>query len=59
LDAEKIEVKMSGSKVTLSGKVRNYTERDEAERVAWAASGVWSVDNKIEVKWVSDYGDQD
>jgi osmotically-inducible protein OsmY len=59
LDAEKIEVKTSGTKVTLSGKVRNYTERDEAERVAWAASGVWSVDNKIEVKWASDFGDQD
>ena len=37
--------------MTLSGKVRNYAERDEAERVAWAAPGVWSVDNKIDVKW--------
>ena len=51
LDSEKIEVETSGTKVTLRGKVRNYAERDEAERVAWAAPGVWSVDNKIDVKW--------
>jgi len=51
LDAENIQVEMSGNKVTLTGKVRNFAERDEAERVAWAAAGVWSVDNKIEVNW--------
>lgn len=51
LDAEKIQVELAGSKVTLRGKVRNYAERDEAERVAWAAPGVWSVDNQIDVKW--------
>ncbi len=51
LDAEKILVEISGSKVTLTGTVRNYAERDEAERVAWSAAGVWSVDNKIDVKW--------
>jgi osmotically-inducible protein OsmY len=31
--------------------VRNHAEHDEAERVAWATSGVWSVDNQIDVKW--------
>ena len=51
LDAEKIRVEASGHNVTLRGKVRNYAEHDEAERVAWAAPGVWSVDNKIDVKW--------
>ena len=51
VDAEKIEVETSGNKVTLTGKVRNYGERDEAERVAWAAPGVYSVDNKLKVEW--------
>ena len=51
LDAKKIEIETSGSKVTLTGKVRNYTERDEAERVAWAAPGVYSVDNRLAVEW--------
>jgi len=49
VDAERIEVKTSGSKVTLSGKVRNYAEREEAERVAWAAPGVLAVDNQLKV----------
>ena len=50
LDAKKIEVETSGSKVTLTGKVRNYAERDEAERVAWAAPGVSSVNNELTVE---------
>ena len=50
LDAKKIEIETSGNKVTLTGKVRNYTERDEAERVAWAAPGVYSVDNQLAVE---------
>ena len=51
LDAEKIHVEISGHNITLRGKVRNYAEHDEAERVAWATSGVWSVNNEIDVKW--------
>jgi osmotically-inducible protein OsmY len=51
LDAEKIRVEIDGGKVTLHGKIRNYAEREEAERVAWAAAGVWAVDNQIDVKW--------
>jgi osmotically-inducible protein OsmY len=51
VDANRIQVEASDNKVTLIGKVRNYAERDEAERVAWAAPGVFSVDNKLTVKW--------
>ena len=51
LDAKKIEVETTGNKVTLSGKVRNYAESEEAERVAWAAPGVDSVDNNLSVEW--------
>jgi osmotically-inducible protein OsmY len=51
VDPDQIQVETSGTKVTLRGKVRNNAERDEAERVAWNAPGVWSVDNKIAVKW--------
>jgi len=51
LDDDRIQVETSGNQVTLRGKVRNHAERDEAERIAWAAAGVWSVDNRIEVKW--------
>jgi osmotically-inducible protein OsmY len=51
LDSNKIKVKTSGNDVTLTGKVRTYAEKEEAERVAWAAPGVFSVDNNIKVEW--------
>jgi osmotically-inducible protein OsmY len=51
LDANKIQAETSGATVTLRGKVRNYAEREEAERVAWAAPGVHAVDNLLTVKW--------
>ena len=48
-DAEKITVDVDGSKVILKGSVRSWTERQEAERAAWAAPGVTSVDNRIAI----------
>ena len=51
LDANAILVEISGNEVTLHGKVRNYAQLDEAERVAWGASGVHSVNNQLKVEW--------
>jgi osmotically-inducible protein OsmY len=51
LDAKQIHVEISDNKVILQGKVRNYGEREEAERVAWAAPGVVLVDNQITMQW--------
>jgi osmotically-inducible protein OsmY len=51
LDAKHIRVETAGNKVILRGDVRNYQEREEAERVAWAAPGVLTVVNHLEVKW--------
>ncbi len=51
LDAQQIHVEISDNKVILQGKVRNYGEREEAERVAWAAPGVLLVDNQITMQW--------
>jgi osmotically-inducible protein OsmY len=47
LDAQRITVEAQGSKVILKGTVRSWTERQEAERVAWSAPGVTSVENRI------------
>jgi osmotically-inducible protein OsmY len=52
LDANKIQVETSGGEVILRGNVRNFAELEEAERVAWAAPGMSSVDNQLTVKWV-------
>ena len=51
LVAEQILVEAVGNEVILRGKVRSYTAREEAERVAWAAPGVFSVTNELDVEW--------
>ena len=52
-----IEVEASGGKVTLRGTVYNYSEREEAVRVAWSAAGVMSVDDRLEIDWSDDMDD--
>jgi osmotically-inducible protein OsmY len=48
-DAQRIQVEVSGSTVTLRGTVRSYAEKQEASRVAWSAPGVKAVENQIQV----------
>src|SRR3981081_4591495 len=50
LDAKRITVEVQGSKATLKGTVRGWAEREEAERVAWSAPGITSVENRIAVE---------
>ncbi len=49
LDAQRIQVEFHGNEVILTGTVRSWAEREEAERVAWSAPGVTKVDNRIRV----------
>jgi osmotically-inducible protein OsmY len=49
LDARQITVEANGDKVILRGTVRSWVERDEAERAAWRAPGVRTVDNQITI----------
>jgi len=49
LDARAVTVATEGGKVRLSGKVRAWNERGVAERAAWAAPGVSSVEDNIVV----------
>jgi len=49
VDASRITVETEGDRVILKGTVRSWFEREEAERAAWRAPGVRSVDNRIVV----------
>lgn len=49
VDANRITVETNGSEVILKGTVRSWIEREEAERVAWAAPGVTKVEDRIVV----------
>lgn len=49
IDARRIHVEAEGSRVTLSGTVRSWMEKDEAQRAAWRVPGVAIVDNRISV----------
>lgn len=49
-DAERIDARVEGGHVTLTGVVRSAFARTEAERAAWRAPGVVSVTNRIFVR---------
>jgi len=49
IDARRVSVVAQDGKVTLTGNVRSWAERQEAERAAWAAPGVTQVDDRITV----------
>jgi osmotically-inducible protein OsmY len=51
LDARSIYVSAHGGTVELSGKVHSFSEREGAERAAWAAPGIESVVNLLQVTY--------
>lgn len=49
IDASRVRVESQDGKAVLSGTVRSWAEREEAQHAAWAAPGVTAVENNITV----------
>lgn len=50
LDAQKIDVRTEGHKVTLSGYVSSWDEKQQAKDAAWSAPGVWEIEDNLKIK---------
>lgn len=53
-DNRKIQVSVSGHRVKLHGIVDSDYQKDEAKRLAWNASEVWSIENELVVDFLND-----
>ncbi|MEO8772048.1 MAG: BON domain-containing protein [Ferruginibacter sp.] len=51
LNDKNIEVNVSDHKVALSGTVGSIYQKEEAGRIAWAAPGIWALENNLTVEY--------
>lgn len=51
VEAHRIKVQVQNGTVTLRGHVHSWAERTAAESAAWAAPGVTTVENALEIEW--------
>ena len=57
INSQDIHVKVAGTKVTLTGTVSSWYQKDEAGRIAWNTPGIWTVDNELVVEYDYSYAD--
>jgi osmotically-inducible protein OsmY len=50
-DDQDIHVNVAGNKVTLNGTVDSLYQKEQAEKIAWNAPGVWLVANELDVEY--------
>ncbi len=49
IEAAKVHVDVDGGKVTLTGKVKTWNERDLIESAVWAAPGVRTIEDRVSI----------
>jgi len=49
IDADSIDIQLSGGKILLTGKVRSWGQRKEVERAVWATPGVTEVNDQLTI----------
>ncbi|MFZ1040861.1 MAG: BON domain-containing protein [Anaerolineales bacterium] len=50
LNSKDVKVKVSGNKISLTGTVGSFFQKEEAERIAWNTPGAWAVYNELVVE---------
>jgi len=51
LSSQEIHVEVSSHRVILTGTVNSLYQKDEAEKIAFNALGVWAVTNELEIDY--------
>lgn len=49
IDSRKIKVEVVGDKVILTGTVRSFAEKKDAEKSVWSSPGVMNIENRLEI----------
>lgn len=49
IDSSNIRIATAGSKLTMSGTVRSWSDKEAAEAIAWSSPGVLTVENNIDI----------
>ena len=55
IDADKVSVLIDGHTATLRGTVHSIAEKDEAQKAAYLAPGVYEVKNELKVQYYPEY----
>ncbi|MCI3936303.1 BON domain-containing protein [Chryseobacterium aahli] len=51
IDDSNINISVSGTTATLTGKVNSWPHKEEAGRIAWKTPGIWQVKNELDVEY--------
>jgi osmotically-inducible protein OsmY len=51
MNGQDVQVYVSANEVTLNGIVHSFYQKEEAERMAWNAPGVWAVNNELVIDY--------